>query len=90
VWASRKFFWKAKELAKDSMFVGKVFEPQESPVSTRAGGGPTIHSHAGKGRPVRRDAGEPVGVAMSIKGHTPLMKNIPGKGRLKVPVPLPS
>lgn len=37
MWASRKFFWKAKELAKDSMYVGKVFEPQESPVSTRAG-----------------------------------------------------
>lgn len=39
-----------------------------------------------KGWPVRRDAVGPVGIAISIKDHTLLMKNIPGKSRLKASV----
>lgn len=76
---SRKVLLKAEDLAKDSMYVGKVLRAQGALELS-------IHSHAGKGRPGGGAAEGPVGVAMSIKGHAPLMKTIPGKSRLKVSV----
>lgn len=42
-WASRKFLLNTEDLAKDSMYVGKIFEPSRSPGSTREGGGSAIH-----------------------------------------------